>query len=90
VTTGDYSKEERWAKAALMLMAGFVFILLQAIEFPLCKQLGINADGSMLIVTIIGLLPAFAVSRPLCEGLWPRLLKVADENAAARSAATSK
>ena len=76
----ELPKEERKAAVALYFALLGIFIGLSLSEALIFAYLGFDFDMAVLLVTVLGLVPALYLAAPLVERLRPDLLQRADQS----------
>jgi hypothetical protein len=81
-----WSRPEQDAVSQLGLTAGTVFVLLTIPQFVFLRTPIWNSGFVALLTTVLTVIGSLLVARPICNALWPDLIRAGDENAAERLA----
>jgi len=87
VPSAGITKAEGFAGGALWGVVAAIYLLLQLPEYWLLNMLGVETGLEMLIVTLLSLLPAVLLARPILEFVASELIERGDEANAKRMAA---
>jgi hypothetical protein len=79
-----WSREEVYARAQMGGAASLVFLLLEVPIFVFLPR-HLNTPLVAILLVIPALFASVFAARPICEHLWPDLIKAGDERSAQRA-----